>query len=473
MTTEGSPRLDYMPGIDGLRAVSVLLVLVFHAGLNWLPGGFVGVSVFFTLSGFLITALLVTEFENTGRVSLVGFWGRRFRRLVPAALLTIGAVCVWSRFGGPTGPSLRGDAVAAVLNVANWRSAFGERTYADLFVGPSPLLHLWSLAIEEQFYLVLPGVLIAVWAVGVRRRGMVIGFMVAAIGCGLAGFFTVSNSLAYYGTHVRAAELFTGCALGAAVGGRLTSIPRFVARTLPLVAVGGLAVLGVVARFASASNDVLVHGGLAALSLASCAAVLGAALPGPLSSVLGWWPVRQLGRVSYGVYLFHWPVFVEFHERGHTGLVAMVIATAITIGLAAVSFVLIEMPIRARRRLGGRAALVGYPTGAAVVVSLALLFAPVDAGDARFVTSAPMTPVSFTVPATAAPSLRLPRVLVIGDSTGASLQESLAQAASGTFDVVGASVFVCPLVRVDAVLLGEGLEYDPRPASTSKSTFRG
>lgn len=477
-TTTGGDRLGYMPGIDGLRAVSVLLVLVFHADLGWLPGGFVGVSVFFTLSGFLITTLLVVDLERTGRVSLAAFWGRRFRRLAPAALLTVAAVVVWGRLGGPIGPGLRADALSAVANVANWRFALAERDYADLFAGPSPLLHLWSLAIEEQFYLLLPVLVIVGWRCGLRRRGLVVGFVSAGLLSLLAAVLTDSAALAYYGTHTRMVELFTGCALGAALGGRLTDLARGVVRGAVAAGAVGLVVLVAVARHGSPDSATLVHGGLGALSLASAAAVLAVAVPGPLAGVLGWWPLRQLGRISYGVYLFHWPVFVGFRAGGHTGVVAMGLATLVTVALAAVSFVLVEMPIRTRRLLPGRAGAAAYPAALCAVAAIAALIAPVDASSRLdFVLADSPTPVSFTQPSTsttsamptaqgepastaAATEPRLPRLLVIGDSTGVSLQTGLSKAAAGTFDVVGASYIACPLVAAVALRPSPGVELD-------------
>jgi hypothetical protein len=243
----------------------------------------------------------------------------------------------------------------------------------------------------------------------------------------------------------------------------------------------GLVVLVAVARHGSPDSATLVHGGLGALSLASAAVVLAAAVSGPLAGVLGWWPLRQLGRISYGVYLFHWPVFVGFRAEGHTGVVAMGLATLVTIALAAVSFMLVEMPIRTRRLLPGRAGAAAYPAALCAVAATAALLAPVDASSRLdFVLADSPTLVSFTHPTTstaaavgatpsaqgdpastaAATESRLPRLLVIGDSTGVSLQTGLSNAAAGTFDVVGASYIACPLVAAVAIRPSPGVELD-------------
>src|SRR4051794_28171701 len=154
----GTPRLPYERGLDGLRAVAVIAVLLFHGGVTRAGGGFLGVSLFFTLSGYLITTLLLREHATHGAISLRSFWSRRVRRLAPAALVMVGAVVATAPLwlDAAQQRQLRGDAFASIFDVANWHYAFASRAYADLFAAPSPLLHLWSLAIEEQFYIVLP-----------------------------------------------------------------------------------------------------------------------------------------------------------------------------------------------------------------------------------------------------------------------------------------------------------------------------
>ena len=151
-------RMPHLPGLDGLRGLAVIGVLLFHGGFAWAKGGFLGVSTFFTLSGFLITNLLIREWDGSGTIRLGGFWTRRFRRLLPAAMVTIVAVgLVFWRLGTPEQlANLRADMISSLAYVANWHFLFAGTSYADLFSAPSPLQHFWSLAIEEQFYLVFP-----------------------------------------------------------------------------------------------------------------------------------------------------------------------------------------------------------------------------------------------------------------------------------------------------------------------------
>jgi peptidoglycan/LPS O-acetylase OafA/YrhL len=147
-------RLNHLPALDGIRGVAVAAVLLFHAGFSWAKGGYLGVSIFFTLSGFLITSLLVREWGSDHRIDLRAFWARRFRRLMPAALVTLAGVCVlaWALGSHEQLHTLRLDVWAAVAYVANWRFLYAGRSYADLFAAPSPVQHFWSLAVEEQFY---------------------------------------------------------------------------------------------------------------------------------------------------------------------------------------------------------------------------------------------------------------------------------------------------------------------------------
>ncbi len=216
--------IPYLPGLEGLRGVALLAVLFFHGGFSWAKGGFLGVSTFFTLSGFLITLLLVLEFSTHGRVDLRRFWGRRYRRLMPASLLCLAGVVVFGWLVATPGQlaNLRGDVLASLFYVANWRFIITQQSYAQLFAAPSPVLHFWSLAIEEQFYLVFPLVVAGVLAVahGSRRvLGAVLG-VAAAVSLGLMWVLYTPGedpSRVYYGTGTRALRTAAGGTAGARV----------------------------------------------------------------------------------------------------------------------------------------------------------------------------------------------------------------------------------------------------------------
>ncbi|MCX7620230.1 MAG: acyltransferase, partial [Acidimicrobiales bacterium] len=186
-------NLPHFPGLDGLRGLAVLVVLLFHSGFSWAKGGFLGVSSFFTLSGFLITALLLAERRATGAIDLKAFWIRRFRRLMPAALTCLTVVAVFGLFGadGTQKRNLAGDALSAMGYVANWRFVFSGQSYADLFAAPSPVLHFWSLAIEEQFYLLYPLLAYGVFRlVGFSRRyfgAVVLVLILASVSASFVG----------------------------------------------------------------------------------------------------------------------------------------------------------------------------------------------------------------------------------------------------------------------------------------------
>jgi peptidoglycan/LPS O-acetylase OafA/YrhL len=215
--------LAHHRGLDGLRGVAVILVIIFHSGLNWLPGGFLGVSVFFTLSGFLITSLLINECENSGRINLKAFWGRRLRRLAPASLVVIAGVVGLASWLSTSieASRIKGDAISATLYFSNWRFIYSGHSYGELFATPSPLQHLWSLSIEEQLYVVVPVLIAGLFAIGLRRRAIGYVFLVAVAGSTIATMFTNSHELIYYGTHTRAAELLLGSALACLFGQRI------------------------------------------------------------------------------------------------------------------------------------------------------------------------------------------------------------------------------------------------------------
>ena len=178
----GERLIPYRPGLDGLRGLSVAAVLAFHGGFSWAVGGYLGVSVFFTLSGFLITSLLLAEHDRKGHVALRHFWGRRFRRLLPASLLALVGIGVFGLTVATAEQAERlgGDIAAAVAYVANWRFIFGGTSYGDLFAEPTPVLHFWSLAIEEQFYLVYPLFMVGLLGLAKGRR-LVVGGVLGAL----------------------------------------------------------------------------------------------------------------------------------------------------------------------------------------------------------------------------------------------------------------------------------------------------
>lgn len=405
--------LTYEPGLDGLRALAIVAVLLFHAGFEWAPGGFLGVSLFFTLSGFLITRLLLAEHEGAGHVDLRAFWGRRLRRLLPAAVagvLLVLALAPWIVEPG-RGGVLRGDVWGAATSLSNWRFLLAGDSYADLFAAPSPLQHYWSLAIEGQFYLVFPLVVLAV----VRRRGVAaLGVVTAALLAlsALASIATTSSDVVYYGTHTRAAELLAG-ALAAIVS-------RRAARGRVLVPLGGLALaaLGFLVMTVDVTTPWLAQGGFVAIAALSATVVVASTRPGGLRTFLGERPLVAIGTVSYGLYVFHWPLFqLLTPERvGADGIVLFTLRVSVTAAFAIVSYRLVEQPVRRRRALAApRRAVLAFGGSLALV---AVLVVPVTAPRDQLLVVAGNEVTDFDAlgardPAAAAPTTIAPRRVAI------------------------------------------------------------
>ena len=333
-----------IPALDGLRAVAVGVVVTYHVAPELMPAGFLGVSLFFTLSGFLITRLLLGERLTTGRLALRRFWGRRYRRLTPAALLTLGVVTVvWVTTGWIT-PAIGGDVVASLAQVANWRflvtgTAYGATTEA------SPVLHFWSLAIEEQFYLVYP---VIVWAV-LRRTNHPLRALGALLAVLLTASvaYTVSASgeplTVYFSTFSRAGEVLIG-ALLAVVTYRLSRPTRaWILGVLGALALAGFIALSATSRL---TDPVWANGGLTAVGLVSAAAVLGATQPGFFSRAVSVRPLVRIGELSYGIYLFHWPILLALRTTDLSQWSIAVITIAGSWGLAVLSLRLLENPVR-------------------------------------------------------------------------------------------------------------------------------
>lgn len=355
-----SPRgalLRYLPALDGLRAVALGAVLLDHSGLDIAPGGFLGVTTFFVLSGFLIAALLLRERDVTGSIDLRAFWVRRARRLVPAALLFVGVAAAYLLFGSSRPPEgVFGDGVATLGWVANWRFVFEGRSYGDLFSEPTPFQHVWSLAVEEQFYVGLPLVAVALLGLrGAARRGRFAIGVCAVIGLSTAAAWLLHDPgsppvRAYYGTDARVAELAVGVLLAVVLVPRsglrrLNDSHRRVATAVATA--GAVLLLGLVATL-EPGDTFLYRGGFLLAALASAAVVTAATQPGPVNAVLRWRPLVSAGRVTYGAYLFHWPIFLWLTEAS-TGLAPiplLLVRGAATFGLAGLSFRLLEQPIR-------------------------------------------------------------------------------------------------------------------------------
>jgi peptidoglycan/LPS O-acetylase OafA/YrhL len=371
----------------------VLAVLAFHGGMTWARGGFLGVDAFFVLSGYLITTLLLTEWQRTGRIATLEFWARRARRLLPAVLLMVLTVTLTARYLVPVQErrQLPGDGLAALLYVANWRMVLRGGDYFADTTGPSPLEHTWSLGIEEQFYLLCPVVVVLVLLV--TRRPLRVLLALAVLG-GAASSLTLGllydpsdPGRSYYGTDTRASSLLVGLALAVALsavasvrGGRSPGAIRRVARPV----CGGLALVGAVFlgwawTHASGTDQWLYHGGLllTALSVAAVLANLAMAPVGLAAHILTVPPLPQLGLVSYGVYLWHWPVFLVVDGRltGLIGTPLWFLRCGITIAIACASYVLVERPIRHARRLQPHTATFAAAASAVMVVAV-LPFTP-------------------------------------------------------------------------------------------------
>ena len=347
--------MGYQPALDGLRALSVIAVIAYHARLAWIPGGFIGVEVFFVVSGYLITTLIIEERLRSGTVSLKQFWIRRARRLLPALFVMLCASAIAVAFFAPEfAPSFRRDMPAAVLYVSNWWQIFFVTVpyFAPL---EAPILrHLWSLAVEEQWYLMWPVVFSVVLcrrSVRLGRAGLIVGLAALTIIIFTAVMYAPDNetriNFLYLSTLTRSSGLLCGAGLAFFWRPwnrkRFTMFQRLGAEILCLA---GIAVLVGVAALIHVDDARLYRGGLAAATLASCVLIFFVVYPS--MTVMKWIVSRpmvvEIGRRSYGLYLWHWPIFVLTGARDSTN--ALAIALTATVIVNELSYVLIEQPAR-------------------------------------------------------------------------------------------------------------------------------
>jgi peptidoglycan/LPS O-acetylase OafA/YrhL len=473
---DGKSRID---ALDGLRAIAIVAVVAYHADVSWAPGGFLGVSLFFTLSGFLITRLLLDEHARRGRVSLGGFYARRFRRLAPAAVVVLVATSLVLVIDGLWSTAFQQDLVAGLTYSSNWHEVAGGQGYGSMFGTPSPFMHFWSLAIEEQFYLVIP----AVAVLALRRSTRLFGTVLAA---GLAAAWFSGQlgpvSTRYFRTDVRALELLAGCLL-AVVSTRLGR-GRLLHRLpgLPFLAV--FVALSVTISVTDAGLYTFV---LPAVAAVSCVLIVTACHPSTrLARVLSWPPLVVIGRLSYAIYLVHWPVDVLVGSTSDRLVLTAALAAALhyvverptcrlrpvlAIGpVAAVSSLVLVGCTLPNGRSGPATTTLPPLPAASQVAPHSRPVATTTSTPASSSATSPSTPPAASVAATSSTSpARRPRVLVVGDSTGEFLGDALSRRPE--IDVTNAARRGCPLLDVDdiPVQLRRSTEFKSWPAQTGET----
>lgn len=354
-------EMGYLPGLDGVRALAVLGVLLYHGDLTWMQGGFLGVDVFFVLSGFLITTLITEEFERSGRINFGKFYLGRARRLLPALLLMLFVVgLVAAIFYRESAFAYRQDALASLLYVTNWWYIVADQSYFEAIGRPAFLQHLWSLAVEEQFYLIWPAIAFVLLKWRGRRAVFYVAIGAALLSTAWMIALSVRNgypleadpSRAYFGSDTHVMGLLLGAALAMVWRpGRLSRHLTAGAKAI-ITALGVSALLGVVWFYLQVGeySPFLYRGGFFVLSAVVCVLIAAASHPGvPFGPILGAQPMRYIGQRSYGLYLWHWPIFVITRpglDVPVTGAWNFALRMALTFLVAELSYRFVEIPIR-------------------------------------------------------------------------------------------------------------------------------
>ena len=435
--------LEYKPALDGLRAIAVGSVIAFHFGVAGMSGGFLGVDVFFVISGYLITTLLIAESTNSGNISLAGFWGRRIRRLFPALAVTLISVSILAALlDSPSQlAGIRGDALSALFYVANWHFILSNQHYFTHFGPVSPLLHTWSLAVEEQFYLVWPPIVFLAYKFLTRRRVVaksteagtpesstrsvervlvwvaVIGAIGSCLEMALMYHPGSDTSRIYYGSDTHSQVIFVGIVLAfiRPTDRFQNTSPSFLSMTPAVLA---LCFVGIMFHFISATSELLYRGGFLLVAIATAIVIsqVVSQTKNPVTRLLSTPPFRYVGRISYGLYLYHWPVFIflDSQNSGLTGWQLLASRLALTMAVSVVSFHLIETPIRNgfRGRISTKVQLRALlPSGLAVVLAAVVLSSTI-----------PAEGLSSAIPKNAGHSQADPSVvLLVGDSVALTL----------------------------------------------------
>ena len=509
-------RLTHQPGLDSLRALAVIGVLLYHHDPGRVNGGWLGVSLFFTLSGFLIGSLVLAERSETGGIDLGDFWSRRIRRLVPASIAALGLVFLlvlvsdqWT-VGGTVD-----DIRAAALQFANWHLIGADAPYADVSAVPSPVQHYWSLAIEEQFYFVFP---VIIWLTA-RRRRLLVPIASAVVVFGLYQQLTLGDiDRIYFGTDTRAPELAIGVLLAVALP-RLAGVLERRGRFADLLGLGGLVVMAAAFLVVNLSTKSVQTGFLVVIAGVWGALILGVLFGRRTRRLLELAPLPAIGAVSYGIYLYHWPVylFLNADRTGLDGIPLLGVRLVVTGVLSVASSRLLELPIRRRDVafaptvamaaamllvVAGTASVLGVQADddevdvAAVIAPPTPVTAPVvvdlgdddgtpadgdavsgsdddgsesngqtaEPGDDDVETGGPVvdgTPEAPDPPTTT--PRRVPRILVTGDSTASAIGTPLQAVAGeiGAAEIYIQSMAGCTLLDYERARIRDGYLYNP------------
>ena len=351
------PHLPYLGGIDGLRAISVLAVILYHAPVSFMPGGFFGVEVFFLISGYLITSLLIGEQRREGRISLREFWLRRARRLLPALYCMLAVVVIAAAVVASDSVSrLRGDVVAALAYVSNWWQLFDQQSYFELAGRPPLLQHLWSLAVEEQFYVLWP-LAFAFAVTRVKKRTMLVGTagiaVASSVVMALAFQGGADNTGLYYNTFTRLSGLLGGCALAMVWRPDRLRARRnhpAVGKAMDVLGISGVVVLVAMFALVHDGDAFVFRGGFALVDLATAAVVMSVVHPdGRIGSALGTPVLRWIGLRSYGLYLWHFPIFAMTRPQLDLDWPAIpltIFRVVLTLAATELSYRFVELPIR-------------------------------------------------------------------------------------------------------------------------------
>jgi peptidoglycan/LPS O-acetylase OafA/YrhL len=463
---DGSQPRAHIAGLDGLRGLAVLAVLFFHAGK--LQGGFLGVDLFFALSGFLITSLLLAEVDTRGSVDVVRFWGRRFRRLLPAVLVLLVVVTILTTIFAtvPERAATVADGPWAQVYLANWHSIAEHRDYWASFELPRMFGHLWSLAIEEQFYVVWPMIvaLIAWRSRNAHRSIMVTTIVVSLLSLALmiALFDPADPTRVYIGTDTRASSLLLGALFAAAP--MRSAVLRASNRLGGTFTIAAFAIAGVIGlswfMIDGPSSPWLFRGGLFVHSLLSAVLVAAcAARPtGATSRWIGWEPLRVVGVLSYSLYLWHWPVFdlLSPARTGMSGWPLLTLRFAVAFAAAAISKVLIEDPIRFRARWArGRQGVVAL-VGAMVTVGAFWLVVPLPE----------TAPAAFSLDQFASTTAAAPATSPATDTTAVAPASSVpATTTTSAATTTTVAPLLAPISRV--LMVGDSMAFDEWPAVAS------